>query len=150
MSDKCNSSNTAGDEPVIQWLRTTGHEPTRGTDGSAAFDLYAPDSAYVASNDCTLVDTRVCVALPAGFCGLVLPRSSMVRDGIACSVGVIDADYRGSIRVMFDRMGRCAHHFRAGDRLAQMLVVPVCTNLVVVDYVPETQRGDGGFGSTGV
>ncbi len=100
-----------------------------------------------------MIPTGVAVAIPDGFVGLVAPRSGLAaRHGVSVvnGPGVVDAGYRGELRVILINQGPAAVAFRRGDRIAQMVVVPVAeVEFEVVDELPESSRGDGGFGSTG-
>lgn len=130
--------------------------PTRATDGSAAYDLYCDtpnddrEAFFIRLFPC---QTGIAVEIPKGYVGLVCPRSGLAtRKGytIPNSPGIIDSDYRGEIKVVLrDRLGRYVRP-RHGIRIAQLLVVP-CVDIEweEVDELTETERGTGGFGSTG-
>jgi len=123
--------------------------PTRGTPFSAGLDLYALEDTLVTEKQC-LVKTGVSMAIPAGYVGLVWSRSSMaLKNGVFTEAGVIDSDFRGNICVvMFSNKGE--YQIKKGERIAQLLIQPVSSmNPKQVDKLPETQRSDGGFGSTG-
>ena len=100
-----------------------------------------------------LVPTGFSIALPAGFEAQVRPRSGLaIRSGVTClnSPGTIDADYRGEVCVVLANFGTEPFVVRRGDRIAQIVVAPVSNaHFALVDELPPTQRGDGGFGSTG-
>jgi dUTP pyrophosphatase len=100
-----------------------------------------------------LVPTGLAVALPPGLAGLVLPRSGLAhRHGVTCanSPGLIDPNYRGELRVVLVNLGRETYRGHAGDRIAQLLLVPFwAPELRVVDELPDSERGDAGFGSSG-
>jgi dUTP pyrophosphatase len=101
-----------------------------------------------------LVPTGFSIALPPGYEAQVRPRSGLaIRSGITClnSPGTIDADYRGEVGVVLANFGTEPFVIRRGDRIAQIVVAPVSrASFEIVDELPPTQRGDGGFGSTGV
>ncbi|HEX3671460.1 MAG TPA: dUTP diphosphatase [Candidatus Cybelea sp.] len=101
-----------------------------------------------------LVPTGFSIALPPGYEAQVRPRSGLaVRSGVTClnSPGTIDADYRGEVRVVLANFGNEPFVVRRGDRIAQIVVAPVVRAAFdVVDDLPPTQRGNGGFGSTGL
>ena len=101
-----------------------------------------------------LVPTGFSIALPPGYEAQVRPRSGLaIRCGVTClnSPGTIDADYRGEVRVVLANFGTEPFVVRRGDRIAQMIVAPVVrATFEVVDELPSTERGDGGFGSTGL
>jgi dUTP pyrophosphatase len=123
--------------------------PERGTPGSAGWDLFS--NGYIESaggNQPTLVPTGVRVDIPPGWVGLIWPRSSWaVKQGITTDAGVVDSDYRGEIMVALK--SPLPFHVEHGDKIAQMVVVPFHGVAVPGKYLDETERGDGGFGSTG-
>ncbi|MEO6836142.1 MAG: dUTP diphosphatase [Candidatus Tumulicola sp.] len=101
-----------------------------------------------------LVPTGFSIALPVGYEAQVRPRSGLaIRSGVTClnSPGTIDADYRGHVQVVLANLGSEPVVIRRGDRIAQMVVAPVSrASFDLVDELPPTARGDGGFGSTDV
>ena len=126
--------------------------PTRATDGSAGWDLTASEWACVNcgfdNNLYAMYHTGIAVEIPAGYMGLLFPRSSCFKRGLslANSVGVIDSDYRGEICFIYKGCGM----YQKGDRIGQLVIVP-CPDveLVEVEELSQTERGQGGFGSTG-
>jgi dUTP pyrophosphatase len=101
-----------------------------------------------------LVPTGFSIALPSGYEAQIRPRSGLaIRSGVTClnSPGTIDADYRGELAVVLANLGTEPFVIRRGDRVAQIVVAPVSrASFDVVEELPPTSRGDGGFGSTGV
>ena len=135
-------------------LTTTAVTPTRGTPGSAGLDLYADGDVLVAAGCINrTVGTGIAVEIPEGYVGLLFLRSSMGQHNVslANSVGVIDSDYRGELKLSVVYTAEMGGHFiRQGQRVAQLVVVPAPTfDLIEVDELSDTQRGEGGFGSTG-
>ena len=125
--------------------------PTRGTDGAAGYDLYAIEDVTINCFNFTLVSTGVSMAIPAGHYGRVAPRSGLaVKHGVMVGAGVIDSDYRGEIKVALATLNG-VYEFKKGDRIAQIIIIePVVTpELVQVDSLDNSERGVGGFGSTG-
>ena len=127
---------------------TYAHADDAGADLSTTVDVEVPPLGRV------LVPTGVSVALPAGHVGLVCPRSGLAaRHGLTVlnAPGVVDAGYRGEVRVALHNTDRDeAVRLAAGDRVAQLLVVPVArARFVPVGTLPVTGRAGGGFGSTG-
>lgn len=124
--------------------------PTYGTTGAACFDLYANQSMIVGR---TAVGTGLAFEVPEGHVMLVYSRSSHALKGIrlANSVGVIDSDYRGEVKVMLEGATDVGMvFFDKGDRIAQAMIVPVeRVTFTEVEELSETARGAGGFGSTG-
>ena len=128
--------------------------PTRAYDGDAGLDRYAAHAARIGPGERASIGTGVAVAIAAGHAGLVLPRSGLaLRHGIALvnAPGLIDSGYRGELRVLLLTTAReQAFEIAAGDRIAQLLVVafePV--TVVEVDGLAVSERGSGGFGSSG-
>jgi len=124
--------------------------PTRGTDSSAGFDLYSTKSFDLRPNVRHSYPIGVSCAIPDGWCGMIYPRSGLaVKQGLDKLAGLIDSDYRGDIHAVLYNSGDEVIEIKAGDRIAQMVVVPYMGDAVLVDDLDDTDRGDGGFGSTG-
>lgn len=127
--------------------------PARGRAGDAAYDLACVEAFTLAPGERAMVPTGVAVAIPPGLCGLVLPRSGLaIKHGIACvnAPGLIDPNYRGELKVILINHGSEAWSARAGDRIAQLLLVAFAApELTVVDALADSDRGAGGFGSSG-
>ena len=131
--------------------------PYYATPGSAAMDLHAclDGAVTIPAGERRVIPTGLAIALPsADYVALVFARSGLgIKHGVAPAncVGVIDSDYRGEIRVGLQNSGGSEFTIRPGDRIAQLMVVPVVQpRLRLVDELDETGRGAGGFGSTGV
>lgn len=128
--------------------------PTRAHDGDAGLDLYALDDAMLAPGERASVATGIAVEIPPGQAGLVLPRSGLAaRHGISVinAPGLIDAGYRGEVRVLLLNTDR-EHAFQitAGARIAQLVLVRIeLATPVEVELLGTTERGAGGFGSSG-
>ena len=127
--------------------------PTYGTDGAAAFDLYSINGGYMTRGDGLTVDTGLAFEVPEGHVMLVFSRSGHgFNHGIrlANSVGVIDSDYRGNVKVRLQCDG--SHYtVDAGERIAQAMVLPVeRVEFVDCEVLTETKRGKKGGGSTGL
>lgn len=135
-------------------LSEAARAPARAHDGDAGYDLHAAETAVIAPGDRASVGTGIALALPEGHAALVVPRSGLAaRHGVALvnAPGLIDPGYRGEVRVLLLNTDR-REPFRVepGDRIAQLLVVPVeGPELEETDALDETARGAGGFGSTG-
>jgi dUTP pyrophosphatase len=119
----------------------------------AGLDLYAARDAALEAGERAIVETGVAVAIPPGWAGLVLPRSGLaLRQGVTVlnAPGLIDAGYRGEIKVLLINHGRERAAVRRGDRIAQLVIQPVGrAALVEAETLPPSDRGAGGFGSTG-
>lgn len=134
-------------------LRALEVEFTAPRAGDAGYDLYALQVYDVAPQQRALVETGLHLEIPAGFVGLVKDRSSIASAGIHALAGVIDSAYRGELKVLLVNLSLENYHISAGQKIAQLLVVPVYTE--AVEFVDEledlaaSRRGTGGFGSTG-
>ncbi len=128
-----------------------GALPEYASASAAGADLRASQAVTLAPGERALVPTGVRVALPDGHVGLIWPRSGLaVRHGLDTLAGVIDADYRGEVRVALVNHGSEPLTLAAGERIAQLLVQPIArVAFVRVDALDETARGAAGFGSTG-
>ncbi|WOC32335.1 MULTISPECIES: dUTP diphosphatase [Caproicibacterium] len=139
----------------VKKLRENAVLPTRATVGSAGLDLYAclEQPLTLLPGQLYQVPTGIAVALPEGTVGLLCGRSGLgVKHGITLSnsVGVIDSDYRGELAAGLCNVGDKAYILQPGERFAQLLVVPILLpEPVAAKELPQTQRGEGGFGSTG-
>lgn len=139
----------------IKRMTDTATLPTRATELSAGYDLYADlaEPLTIFPGCVEMVHTGVAVALPPRTAGLVFGRSGLgVRHGIvpANAVGVIDADYRGELMVGLFNHGDTPYTVQPQERIAQLVVTPILTpELQEVEELEETARGSQGFGSTG-
>ncbi len=129
--------------------------PRYAHDGDAGLDLYSAKDLTLPPGGRALVGTGIAVAIPPGQAGFVQPRSGLaIRSGLSFvnTPGLIDSHYRGEIQVIAVNLDRDTPiEIRRGDRIAQLVIQPVTTVEVVdVDGLDVTTRGDGGFGSTGL
>ncbi len=127
--------------------------PAYATDGAAGMDVVAAEPVTLAPGARHAVATGFAVAIPPGFEIQVRPRSGLaLKHGLTClnTPGTIDSDYRGEIKVILVNLGQAPVIIARGDRIAQLVPAAVQrANLVESDTLDETERGDGGFGSTG-
>ena len=140
----------------IKKVRENAKVPQRATGGSAGLDLCACIDAPITLNggETALIPTGVAIALPSAEYGaFVFPRSGIaIKHGIGLlnSVGVIDSDYRGEIMVGVINQISESYTIEPGERIAQMVILPVSqAKFTVTEELDETERGSGGFGSTG-
>ena len=125
--------------------------PTRAHATDAGLDLYAMHGGLVRAGATATFNTGVCVALQEGTAGVLLPRSGLMVKRDILTFGVIDEEYRGEILVHVFNMGADDYLVQAGDKISQMLIIPVkYENVEVVDSLTDGERGTNGFGSTGV
>ncbi|GAB5488952.1 MAG: dUTP diphosphatase [Parasphingorhabdus sp.] len=146
-------------EPIeipVKRLDHAGDLPMPGyeTAGSAGMDIRAAETTIIQPGKRGLVGTGFAFAIPAGYEVQVRPRSGLaLKKGISVlnTPGTIDSDYRGEIKVILANLGEEDFNVERGDRIAQIVVAPVQRgNLVEVSELDDTDRGAGGFGSTGV
>lgn len=135
-------------------LENGGQMPTYAHDTDACADVYASKDIVIPAHSCsTKVPTGLRIALPEGWVAKIAPRSSIgAKTGLRLSnsIGIIDADYRGEIGVLYDNISDSDYEIKAGDRIAQVWVERVERfKPALVDILPATERGLGGFGSTG-
>ena len=138
----------------VDVLITGERVPTYAHAGDAGADLHAAESVVLAPGERATVGTGVAIALPDGFAAFVVPRSGLAfKHGITIvnAPGTVDAGYRGEVKVaLLNTDAREAYTIEAGDRIAQLVVMPVCrARFVEVEQLPGSLRGEGGFGSTG-
>ncbi len=129
--------------------------PTYGSEHAAGADLYAliDGALTLLPGQTTLVHTGLAMEIPEGYVGLICARSGLAtKRGLAPAnkVGVIDADYRGEIMVALHNHSDAAQTVENGERIAQLLLMPYLTGVFTeAERLTDTERGDGGFGSTG-
>lgn len=140
---------------AVKKLRDNAVIPTYGSAEAAGADLYAclEETIVVAPGETVFVPTGLAMEVPKGCAGLVFARSSLgAKRGLAPAnkVGVIDSDYRGEFFVALHNHGKQPQEIGHGERIAQLLIVPVFTpGFTEVTELSDTKRGSGGFGSTG-
>ncbi|PCJ41332.1 MAG: dUTP diphosphatase [Moraxellaceae bacterium] len=125
--------------------------PTRGSEFAVGLDLQAGEEALIEAGQRALIKTGFAVQLPDGHYGRIAPRSGLAyKHGIDVLAGVIDIDYRGDVGVILLNTSNTTFTVNVGDKIAQ-LIVEACSYPEVkeVDELPETVRGQGGYGSTG-
>ena len=126
--------------------------PTRGSKDAAGLDLYCPFHIKVPADSQKKIPLGIAVEIPQGHMGLLVPRSSMSKTPLRCanSVGIIDADYRGEISIAYENISCSDYMIFRGDRIAQLIIVPIAiVDVEEAQTLSETERGDGGYGSTG-
>jgi len=130
-------------------------DPVYSTEGAACFDLYAAEQpVWDDEYHYWEFNTGVVIEIPEGYVGLLFPRSSVSKTTLilANSVGVVDSDYRGEITFRYKKIGNgdVYNLYNKGDRIGQMMIIPIPNiTLNLVEELSETERGTGGYGSTG-
>ena len=143
------------DKIRVKLLRPGACMPTYGTVEAAGADLYAclDEPVTIEPGQTKMIPIGIALEVPKGCAGLIYARSSMgvKRDmAPANKVGVIDSDYRGEIMVVLHNHGSKIQQIEPGERVAQLVITPVFTpGFSQVEELTDTQRGEGGFGSTG-
>lgn len=139
----------------IQYLSQKATQPEYATDGSAGMDLTAAmeQPVVLKVGGRAMIPTGIAMQIPQGYGGFIFPRSGLAyKKGISMAncVGVIDSDYTGEIKVVLHNISGHDYTVNPGDRVAQLVFLPVPqAELEEVDELEETRRGSGGFGSTG-
>lgn len=123
--------------------------PERAHPTDAGLDIRSPIDVWIHPGEHVLIDTGVAVAIPDGCVGLLTSKSGLMARGLT-SRGTIDSHYRGNIKVVLYNHGPEGHAVHRGDKVTQLVILPVFTpGVEIVDELDETDRGEGGFGSTG-
>ena len=133
-------------------LTTQAFLPTKGYQTDAGFDLAIPENYTLASQASLRIDLAIALQVPHGWYGQILGRSSVFQRGLYVHPGVIDADYRGSLQLLVENRSASSLELQRGDRLAQLLFLPVpevALQPVTPEALSRTPRGSGGIGSTG-
>ncbi len=128
-----------------------GKLPHYSTEGSAGADLFSNEDITLKPGERHLISTGIRVEIPEGYVGLIWPRSGIaVRNGIDTMAGVIDSDYRGEVKVLIINHGGEPFKIEKGFKIAQLLIQKVeRAKFIRVENLSDTNRGEGGFGSTG-
>jgi dUTP pyrophosphatase len=126
--------------------------PIRAYQGDAALDLYSAENLSVSANGSVMVKTKIALEIPHGYVGLVWDRSGLAaKSGITTMGGVIDSNYRGEVMVILHNTKSENFEVKAGDRIAQLLIQKIeSPEIVEVQELEESVRGDKAFGSSGI
>ncbi|NWW48401.1 DUT protein, partial [Pedionomus torquatus] len=132
-------------------LSENASAPSKGSARAAGYDLYSAYDCVIPPMEKAVVKTDIQIALPAGCYGRVAPRSGLAaKHFIDVGAGVIDEDYRGNVGVVLFNFGKEVFEVKKGDRIAQLICERICyPELEEVETLDDTERGEGGFGSTG-
>lgn len=137
----------------IKRLTGSATLPSQAHPGDAGLDLYADEDTVLTEGEWKIVKTGIAISIPDGYAGLVLPRSGLAaKHGLTImnSPGLIDPPYRGEVGVILTNLGKLSFNVERGARIAQLLVVRhEQITLVETDDLDKTDRGSGGFGSSG-
>ena len=136
----------------VKKLSDKARLPTKANSSDAGFDLYSSEDIEIPSGERAIVSTNISLAIHDGWVGLIWPRSGMaVKQGVDVFAGVIDAGYRGEIMVCLYNSGEDTVEIKHGDRIAQLLIQKIGNFTLAWTHedLEQTDRGDGGFGSSG-
>ncbi|XP_031704114.1 deoxyuridine 5'-triphosphate nucleotidohydrolase, mitochondrial isoform X1 [Anarrhichthys ocellatus] len=141
------------DRSVLRFAKLSEYAttPTRGSTKAAGYDLYSAYDYTIGPMDKAMVKTDIQIAVPHGCYGRVAPRSGLAaKHFIDVGAGVVDEDYRGNVGVVLFNFSKASFDVKKGDRVAQLVCERICyPDLVEQKTLDETERGAGGFGSTG-
>ena len=136
---------------LIRKISPEARVPVYHHQGDAGFDLFACAGLTINPGDTVAVPTGIQMAIPAGYVGLIWDKSGIALRGVHRLAGVVDAGYRGEVKVVLTNLGKEPFVINPAMKIAQMLIQPVQTvDIVEVDSLDQTSRGEGGFGSTGL
>ncbi|XP_015231101.1 deoxyuridine 5'-triphosphate nucleotidohydrolase, mitochondrial isoform X2 [Cyprinodon tularosa] len=152
-SKRAKTESTPEEKHVLRFSKLSEHAtaPTRGSAKAAGYDLYSAYDYSIGPLDKAIVKTDIQIAVPHGHYGRVAPRSGLAaKHFIDVGAGVVDEDYRGNVGVVLFNFGKETFEVKKGDRIAQLVCEKICyPALVEEETLEETDRGAGGFGSTG-
>lgn len=136
----------------IKLLSSDATVPKRGSAEAAGYDLSAAHNELIPPGERRPIKTNVAVGIPLDHYGKIAPRSGLaLRNGIDVLAGVIDRDYTGDVTVILLNTDKTPFEVKKGDRIAQLILHKISTpDVLVVDELSQTERGSGGFGSTGM
>lgn len=131
-------------------LDNGAYMPEKAHNVDAGFDIRTPIDVVVESKWHTFIDTGIHIEIPEGYVGMIKSKSGLNCKNNLVAEGVIDTGYTGTIGVKIYNHGKEDYTFRAGDKITQLVILPIPeVNLIQVDKLEDTERGDNGFGSTG-
>ena len=136
----------------VKRLSSASRCPERKSSGAAGYDLFSAQEVVINKREHRLVKTDIQVAIPEGYYGRIAPRSGLaLKYGIDVGAGVVDSDYRGAVGVILFNHSKVPFQVKIGDRIAQLIIEKIITpNIIEVENIDDTARGECGFGSTGI
>lgn len=140
----------SGNSKVKVKLDNGAYMPERAHEADAGYDLRSPIKTRLYAEKAVVIDTGVHIQIPRGFVGMLKSKSGLNVNHDIVGEGVIDSEYTGSIHVKLYNHGDESYLIEVGDKISQIVFMPIYTpELELVDDLEETERGNGGFGSTG-
>lgn len=136
----------------IKKLNSTAVLPSYAHDHDAGMDVYADEDCIIKVGERRLISTGIAMAIPSGYAGLIWDKSGIAsKHGLKTMAGVIDASYRGEIKILLNNLSNQDYFIEKGTKIAQMLIQKVeQKEIVEVFELEDTARGEAGFGSTGM
>ena len=135
----------------VKRLSSKATLPRRMRDGDAGFDLYSVETVFIEPGEIVTIPTGIAVELPPNTCMILKDRSGLALKGLHILAGVIDENYRGEIKVVMVNLSKNRITLSRGTRVTQALILPYLSpEIVEVDTLSDTERGDKGFGSSGL
>ena len=133
----------------MKFVCESGYLPNKAHEDDGGIDLYSAEDKVVKARDCAVFDTQTRFQIPRGYAGLLVSKSGLNMKGLT-STGLIDCGYTGTVRVKLYNNSDKDYHVKAGDKISQLMVVPILNEkLEQVDTLEDTERGENGFGSSG-
>ncbi|RQW07504.1 MAG: dUTP diphosphatase [Calditrichaeota bacterium] len=136
---------------AVKLLKPNAKEPEKAHDSDAGYDIYAPEDIRILAGEFKKISTGIAIQLPHGFHVELKDKSSRASQGLHVMGGIIDQDYRGEIIVVMHNLRQITQVIKKGEKICQMILYQDYPAVVFeVDDISETDRGEGGFGSTGL
>ena len=125
--------------------------PALAYEGDAGMDIFATEELEIPPGEKAVIKTGLKLAIPKGYAGFVWDKSGLaLKHHLKTMAGVIDSNYRGEFMVVLTNMGKETYHVEKGSKIAQLVIAPIASlKIVETDIQDETDRGEGGFGSSG-
>jgi len=137
-------------ELKIRRIHPEAKLPSYGHKGDAGLDLFSCADDVLGAGEVKAIRTGIKVAIPRGYVGLIWDKSGISLKGVHKLAGVVDAGYRGEVQVVMINLGNTPYEIKTGMKIAQMLIQPISeVEVIEVEDLDDTLRGEGGFGSTG-
>lgn len=135
---------------LVKIIHKNAKIPTKAFKEDAGWDLYAYEDIIIRPQNRICIPLGIKMEIPNGYLGFIKERSSSALLGIHTLAGIIDSSYRGEVKVVLRNCSNLVHQFKKGDKIAQMLILPVPDMQMIQSVeLSETERNEGGFGSTG-
>lgn len=136
----------------VQKMDPSAKLPKYAYEGDAGMDLFSFENMEVKAGERCLVSTGIKIAVPTGYAGLVWDKSGIAtKHHITTIAGVIDSNYRGELKVALTNLGKESYNIKKGEKIAQMLIQPIVSGEIKeVEKLEDTERGESGFGSSGL